>query len=119
MSERYRIADVDELATDGARIIREVENREIAVFNHEGEYYALLNFCVHQGGPLCEGTLQGRTTIADNGWMCDYDEEEKNIACPWHGWVFDITTGESLDTDQYSVPTYDIEVDDGELFVRL
>lgn len=115
---RHEIADVEALAEDGSRVIAEVEGMEIAVFRIEGEYHAVANFCVHQGGPLCEGTLRGRTTVADNGWEWEYDDTEKNVVCPWHGWLFDVTTGRSPDDDRYAVPTYDVEVDDGTIYVE-
>ena len=115
---RHRVADADELAEDGMRVIAEVEGVEVAVFRVEGDYHAVANYCVHQGGPLCEGELRGRTTVADDGWDWEYDSTEKHVVCPWHGWLFDVTTGESPDSDRYAVPTYDAEVEDGTVFVE-
>lgn len=115
---RHRVADAAELAEDGSRVIAEVEGVEVAVFRIEGELHALANFCPHQGGPLCEGELRGRTTVADNGWGWDYDSTEKQVVCPWHGWLFDVTTGQSPDDDRYAAPTYDVELEDGAVFVH-
>jgi nitrite reductase/ring-hydroxylating ferredoxin subunit len=115
---RHRVADAAELEADGSRVIAEVDGVEVAVFRIEGEFHAVANFCVHQGGPLCEGELRGRTTVADNGWEWEYDETEKHVVCPWHGWLFDVTTGVSPDDETYAVPTYDVEVEDGGVFVH-
>lgn len=117
MPTKHLIADESELSSDGERVIAEVEGQEIAVFRHEGEYYAVANYCIHQAGPLCEGGLTGATTLGDDGWDWIYDDEEKYIACPWHGWMFDITTGRSPKDERYAVPTYDVEVEDGSIYL--
>ena len=57
----------------------EVGEKTIAIFNVDGKYYAINDTCSHQGGPLSEGELNG-----------------KQVTCPWHGAVFDVTTGEVL-----------------------
>jgi len=114
---RHRVATVEELSADGDRVISDVDGVEVAVFRIDGEYHALANFCPHQSGPLCEGKLVGRIQGSD-GWQLEYDGDERNVACPWHSWTFDVTTGESLQTDRYAVPTFDVEVEDGDVFVR-
>lgn len=116
MTERYAIADVEEFDGSGSRVIAEVEGQEIAVFRHEGEYYALANFCIHQAGPLCEGALSGSISTDEDGWDWVYDDEERYIVCPWHGWMFDIETGRSPKDERYAVPTYDAEVEDGTVY---
>jgi nitrite reductase/ring-hydroxylating ferredoxin subunit len=116
MTGRHRIASVEELSTDGDRVIGDIDGVEVAVFRIDGGFYALANFCPHQAGPLCEGRLVGRISGGD-GWQLEYDDDERNVACPWHAWTFDVTTGENLQTDRYRVPTFDVEVEDGEVFV--
>jgi len=117
MADRHLIAREAELPEDGDRVIAEVDGREVAVFRHRGEYYAVANYCIHQAGPLCEGPLTGRHTTADDGWGWVYDDEPKYVTCPWHGWMFDITTGKSQKDDRYAVPTYDVEVEDGAIYL--
>lgn len=113
---RHEIAPEAEF-DDGSRVIREIDGLEIAVFKIDGEYYALANYCVHQAGPLCQGELMGRVTMGEEVWEWKYDTEERYVLCPWHGWVFDVTTGVNVDADQYAVPTYSVEVDDGMVYV--
>ena len=117
MAERHKVAAESELEP-GDRAFVQIDGIEVAVFNVEGEYHAMANYCVHQGGPLCEGNLTGRYGMADDDWSWTYDVTEKNVVCPWHGWKFDVTTGENIDDDRYVTPTYEVEVDDGEVFVR-
>lgn len=113
---RHEVTSVDNLDA-GERIIVEIDGVEIAVFCIDGEYYAVANYCVHQSGPLCTGELTGHVTIADDGWDWKYADTEQMISCPWHGWKFDVTTGNNLQDDRYKVPTYETEVIDGDVYV--
>lgn len=116
-SERYKVADESEFARDGDRVITDVAGIEVAVFKIDDEYRALANFCPHQSGPLCEGKVLGELRGSSDGWQLEYDGSSNVIACPWHGWRFKIDSGESLETDQYSVPKFDVVVEGGEVFV--
>jgi len=113
----HHVTAADDIA-DGERIIVEVSGREIAVFHSNGEYYALSNYCTHQGGPACEGLLGGTLDVDDDDelvWAC----EDEIVACPWHGWEFDITDGTHTASDEYRLPTYDVHVRDGDVYVEL
>jgi len=114
---KHKIASVDEFQDDGSRVIAEVKGTEIAVFRIDGEFHAVANFCPHQGGPICEGELTGYTVGGDDGWSWEYDEQRKNITCPWHGWKFDVTTSRSIVDDRYALPSYDVFVEDGNVYV--
>lgn len=111
------VADADDL-DPGDRIIVDFRGREVAVFNVDGEFYALANYCVHQGGPACEGMISG-TLAVDDDWELTYSREDQVIACPWHGWEFDITTGEHLTPTGYQLPSYEVVRRNGELYVRI
>jgi len=52
------VALVDELPPGQSKVVM-VNNREIALFNIEGTYFAIHNRCPHEGGPLCEGLCRG------------------------------------------------------------
>jgi nitrite reductase (NADH) small subunit len=114
----HEIARIEEFDEDGSKIISEIDGHEIAVFKHDGDYFAVANFCPHQAGPLCEGSLTGQTVLDDDGWGWNYDDEERYIACPWHNWMFDIETGENAQDDHYAVPTYETSVDEGTVYVQ-
>ena len=116
--QRYKVATVNDLQENGDRVIVEIDNVEVAVFCIEDEYHAIANFCPHQGGPLCEGELTGRITADQStNWEWEYDSVEKNIICPWHGWIFDITDGKCIDTERYRGIVYDVKVEDQNIFV--
>jgi nitrite reductase/ring-hydroxylating ferredoxin subunit len=115
----HEIATVEELSNDGDYVIEEVKGQEIAVFRIEGEYYAVANYCIHQGGPVCEGgELTGHLDVAENDWDWTYEKEGKIISCPWHAWKFDVTSGKNIADERYSVPTYDVIVRDDTVFVK-
>ena len=114
----HRVGTAADLAEDGSRIVAEVDGREVAVFRVDGEYHAVLNYCVHAGGPLCEGELTGRVVQDPNEWMWSYDGRAEVVVCPWHSWKFDVTTGRCVDDDRYAVPTYEAEERDGAIYVR-
>lgn len=114
---RCYVADIAELDSEGSRVITEIDGQEIAVFHIEGELHALANYCVHQSGPLCEGPLSGRMETQEDDTALQYDERQTAIRCPWHGWRFDISTGNSLQSDRYTVPTYEVEVENGDVYI--
>lgn len=113
----HRVTSADQLA-DGDRLLVEIDGREIAVFNLDGSYHALLNYCVHQGGPVCEGRVTGTLTETDG--RLAYVREDELVSCPWHGWLFDIKSGYQVARpDRYRLPTFDVVVGDGEVYVVL
>lgn len=113
----HTICSTDELDV-GERIITDIEGREIAVFNVKGEYIAAANYCVHAGGPICEGRVTGTVTAEPDTWEWDWDRDDEIIACPWHGWEFDLLSGKNLSLDKYRLITYETLVRDGEVIVE-
>jgi 3-phenylpropionate/trans-cinnamate dioxygenase ferredoxin subunit len=104
---KHVVAAVAELPP-GSRKLVTVRGRPIAVFNLGGEFYGLMNRCPHQGGSLCAGDLTGLVT-ADRPGEYRMSRHGEIIRCPWHGWEFDIRTGQSwceperIRTRQYPV----------------
>jgi nitrite reductase/ring-hydroxylating ferredoxin subunit len=86
----------------GHSVIVELSNgRELALFNVEGEFHAIDNFCPHKGASLASGHLQGHT-----------------VECDWHGWQFDVRTGNCL-TVREQVKVYRVIVEDGLIKVEI
>lgn len=121
MSEFVEVASVDEL-DHGDRKIVTIEGSSIGVFNFDGEYYAAANRCLHEGGPVCEGRLRG-ALVGEYKEPGERVEEKFSdtpaIACPWHGWEYDLTTGEHLGDPEVMLPTYETEVRDGTIYVKV
>lgn len=116
----HRVATVDQLP-DGGRLIVEMNGDSIGVFNIKGKYFALLNSCIHQGGPACEGVVlpAHRAIALDSGQVKHYlDYENPVIVCPWHGWEYDIQTGRCLADPSRGLRSYQVRVEDGVLFIE-
>jgi len=74
--------------------------RRVAVFRVEGRLHALDGTCPHRGGPLGEGTLSGSV-----------------VACPWHGWRFDVRTGQCLVAPGTTQPCFEVREEGGSIVV--
>ena len=119
-AERVRVCPADQLG-DGDRRFVDVDGHEVGVLNVDGDYFAVLNSCPHYRGPLCEGKV---TDALVGEWpgigerITERMAGDPAIACPWHGWEFDLESGEHLGDDSYRVRTYDVIEDDGVLYVE-
>lgn len=104
------VSRVDEFPPGERRII-EAGRRSIGVFRVGDRFYAVNNHCPHQGGPLCRGRVKPWLTSAAPGEYT-VDTGEALIACPWHGWEYDLETGQSfLGPGEPPVRTYDVSVE--------
>ncbi len=78
MGKFIKVASKNEIPSGQAKAV-DADGKKIAVFNVNNQYFAIDDECTHAGGPLSEGSLEGKTVV-----------------CPWHGASFDITSGEVL-----------------------
>lgn len=93
MADYVKVATTNEVDPGQARLV-DVKGKQIALFNIDGQFFALDNTCTHKGGPLEEGTVSGH-----------------EVTCPWHGSVFDVRTGEVIRPPaQRAVARYGIRV---------
>jgi nitrite reductase/ring-hydroxylating ferredoxin subunit len=114
---KHVVATVAEIPP-GKRKLVTVRGRTIAVFNLGGEFFGLFNRCPHQGGPMCEGILTGLVESDDPG-RYKYSRAGEILRCPWHGWEFDVRTGQSYcDPSSISVRSYPVEVAPGQRVVQ-
>lgn len=86
----------------GAAAKLEVNGRELALYNVDGTFYCTSNICPHQGAPLHEGMVEG-----------------KNIVCPWHAWVFDVSSGQSPVNPRAKIPCVPVKVEGNDVFVNI
>lgn len=114
---RHVVATVGEIPENGSKLVT-VKGRPIAVFNVKGEYFALTNRCPHEGGSLCHGKLVGLVRSTEPG-VYDYSRPGEMLQCPWHGWEFDIRTGQSYcDPESIRAKTYAVTVEPGEALAK-
>jgi nitrite reductase/ring-hydroxylating ferredoxin subunit len=99
--EFIKVASISELELGSCKTV-EVQGKAIALFDVGGKIYALDNTCLHQGGPLGEGRLEGEV-----------------VTCPWHMWEFNVRTGEKVGEPSLRVATYPVQVDGDDIKVAL
>ena len=101
MAEFKRVASVNDLKPGQTKSI-EVDGELIALYNVNGNFYATTNTCLHQEGPLGEGTLEGET-----------------VTCPWHGWKFNVRTGVSPVVPTAKIQTYAVKIEGDDILVAI
>ena len=101
MPKLVKIAETKDL-TSGQAAAFDLEGQRIALFNVEGTFYATQSDCLHMGGPLGHGELEGCV-----------------LSCPWHGWQYDVRTGENEFDRALKLETFETVVEDGEVKVVL
>jgi len=113
----HHVGTVEQIRESG-RIIRTIDGDEVAIFTKGDEFYALSNYCPHQGGPACEGPRRGSVTVGDDETLLTQGENNI-VCCAWHGWEFDIETGEHIANPAYRLKTYETVERGGDLYIRM
>lgn len=105
---------------DGDRRIVRAGSSEIGVFHHRGAYYAYANQCVHSGGPACEGIMIPKVLDVineDRTYQGQVFSDEMHFVCPWHGYEYDLKTGECAGDRRLKLRKYDVVDRDGSIYV--
>ena len=114
---RFVVAAAEEIPP-GERKIVEVAGRSVGIFNLNGELFALRNRCPHQGGPVCEGRRAGFVTATVPGEY-RYSRAGEILRCPWHGWEYDIRSGQSwYDPVKPRVGKFPVSIEPGAAIVE-
>ena len=95
----YRAASIGEIPPGAGRLV-EVGGEEVALFNFNGEYYAISDLCPHRGASLAEGFLDGG-----------------KVFCPLHCFDFNLKTGECATVPSLRVRTYEVKISGEDIFV--
>jgi nitrite reductase (NADH) small subunit len=101
MADFVTVARVEDLPPGTVTTVR-AGDEEIALAHVDGGFYATQAACIHLQGPLGEGLLEGSVLI-----------------CPWHGWQYDVRTGENEFDRAIQLRTYEVRVEDGEVKVAV
>lgn len=101
MSQWIEVAKVQDVPPGESREVV-AHDRIVALYNVDGEFYALDGVCPHQGGPLGKGVLQGPV-----------------VTCPWHGWQFDVRDGQHQFSAPIKQPCFEVRVDGDAVLVRV
>ena len=95
------VGGIDDLRPGACIRFELPDGNELAIFNVNGEYYATDNFCPHREAALSDGLILGHI-----------------VECGWHGWRFDVRTGECLTVTE-KIRTFSMRVDNGMLMVEV
>lgn len=102
MSEFFKVAAKSEIPNDTGKLVQ-VGGVDTALFkNKEGQVCAIYAICPHQGGPLSEGGIT-----------------ENVVTCPWHGWEFDVTTGQCTFNPLIKIPVFKVKEENGDVSVAV
>ncbi|WP_158742268.1 Rieske (2Fe-2S) protein [Acidisphaera sp. L21] len=109
---RHIVAPTSEVPS-GAHKRFVIKGRPIAIFNLDDIYYGMLDRCPHQGGSLCAGIVTGLLQSPAPGQYV-YSRKGEFVRCPWHGWEFDIRTGQSYcDPERIRSKSYTVTAQSG------
>jgi nitrite reductase/ring-hydroxylating ferredoxin subunit len=98
---QFYVSTLEELEKK-AYITVNVPGHDLVIFNHEGKAYALDNRCPHMGFPLSRGTTK-----------------DGILTCDWHHARFDLKSGGTFDLWADDVPTFPVQIKDGEVWVTI
>jgi 3-phenylpropionate/trans-cinnamate dioxygenase ferredoxin component len=101
MAEFVKVASLSELPKGACKTVQ-ANGKAIALFNVGGIIYALDNTCLHRGGPLGEGMLEGEV-----------------VTCPWHMWEYSVRTGENVADSSIKVATYPVQFEGNDIKVAI
>ncbi len=101
MPDFVKVASISDLGP-GSCMKVELGGKGVALFNVAGTVYALDNTCLHRGGPLGEGLL-----------------EDEVVTCPWHGWQYNVKTGENVANPSLRVAQYAVQVEGNDIKVAV
>jgi nitrite reductase/ring-hydroxylating ferredoxin subunit len=119
MAETF-VGKVSEFAEGDRRIVF-AGDHEIGVFRHAGEFHAYSNYCLHQGGPACEGLtiarVEERIMPDQTSRGLYFADTEMHFVCPWHGYEYDMKTGECVSDRRLRLRRYKVVQKNGDLYV--
>ena len=97
-----KLTTQSELPAAGEAKEFELAGKTLCVANVNGVISAMDNVCLHMGGPLGQGFIEG-----------------DKVVCPWHGWEYDCKTGEVAHDPKSKVAVYPIKIENGDVMVEL
>lgn len=112
-----QVAAVTEIPP-GERKIVELDGQSIGIFHVGNAFVAILNMCPHEFAPVCLGRVGGTTLPSAPGEFV-WGREGEILACPWHGWEFELLTGKALFANRPRLRLFPVKVEGDEVFISL
>ena len=96
---------------------------QVGVFRVKGKLVAYANRCVHQWGPVCQGEILGKVEeVLDSDKTLigeRFSEDEIHLACPWHGWEYNLATGECAADRRLRLRSYPVMLRGDDVYVTV
>ena len=102
MPNFVKLTTQSELPAEGEAKEFSCGDKVICVANVNGTISAMDNVCLHRGGPLGQGVIEGN-----------------KIVYPWHGWQWDPKTGEAVHNPSTKIAVYPLRIENGDVMVEL
>jgi nitrite reductase/ring-hydroxylating ferredoxin subunit len=125
--KRHPVAKASDIPPGARKLVR-VGAAEVGLFNVGGEIRAYRNVCPHAGAPVCSGRVSG-TSMPSKVYEYIYGMDGCILRCPWHGWEFDLRTGEhivdpqnrlkAVPVESEALERFPLEQSDGTVYVLL
>jgi nitrite reductase/ring-hydroxylating ferredoxin subunit len=116
----YRVGTATDIP-EGGKLVVACGSVEIGIFRLGGALFAWHNSCAHRQGPICQGRLFRRVIepVAADGTVrtLDYATDTLHIVCPWHGYEFDVRTGEHPGDSSMRLRKAQVREEAGDVFV--
>ncbi|MBI4043810.1 MAG: non-heme iron oxygenase ferredoxin subunit [Candidatus Diapherotrites archaeon] len=96
-----KIASISEVSPGSAKTVN-ASGKDLALYNIGGTFYCTDNTCLHRGGPLGEGML-----------------DAENVTCPWHGWMYNVKSGQCETNPAMKLKTYPVQVQGTDVMVEM
>ena len=101
MPNFIKVASTSDLKSGEGKVV-DANGTEVALFNIDGGFFAINNVCLHRGGHLGEGIVEGDV-----------------VACPWHGWRYNVKTGENATIPGAKAATYQVKIEGSDVLVAV
>lgn len=101
MGQRIAVGPAADIPVGGNKLVT-VGKKDVAVFNVNGEFFAIDDLCPHMGASLSGGHV-----------------EDGCVTCPWHYWRFRLSDGAWADSPRVRTGSYPVHVVDGEVQIEL
>ena len=118
----YRVGPLEEIPESGG-VLAVAGGVEVGVFRVDGQLRADENRGRHQGGPVCTGEILGRyeAVLNPDGTIAEerFVDDEPRIACPWHGWEYDLASGRCAADPRFALRRFEVSVREGDVYVSI
>ncbi len=111
------VAELDTLE-EARPAVFDIAGRSIGLIRVKDKVHAVRNICPHKRAPVCRGTMRG-TMLPSEVDQFVFGMEDRVLQCPWHGWEFDLETGQTLCGGQSKLTLYPVTLKERSVYVEL